>query len=66
MMELKESEEWDYLNENFSISKSKIPLSAIGLGHAMEQENKVLKVIFCFQLKLNFNYLIKSIHIHDY
>ena len=35
---------WDYLEKNFAIAKSNIPFTAIGSDHAMEQENKVLKV----------------------
>ena len=52
MTELKESEEWNYLKENFSIAKSEIPFSAIGSDHAMEQENKVLKVNLCFSAEI--------------
>lgn len=44
MMELKNTDAWRYLEDNFSIAKSKIPFTAIGSDHAMEQENKVLKV----------------------
>lgn len=35
---------WNYLKENFSISKSNIPFTSIGSDHALEQENKVMKV----------------------
>lgn len=46
MCELEESDPttWKYLEENFSIAKSNIPFTAIGSDHAMEQENKILKV----------------------
>ena len=46
MLELKSNdlETWQYLKENFAIAKSEIPFTAIGSDHAMEQENKVLKV----------------------
>ena len=38
-----------YLKDNFAVAKSDIPFTAIGSDHAMEQENKVLKVnIFNF------------------
>ena len=47
MQELQNSDadSWSYLQENFSICKSGIPFTAIGSDHAMEQENKALKVI---------------------
>ena len=51
MSQLQESDPdaWFYLKENFAIAKSDIPFTAIGSDHAMEQENKVLKVdIFSF------------------
>ena len=35
---------WCYLKENFVIAKSDIPFTLIGSDHAMEQENKALKV----------------------
>ena len=46
MLQLKESDRktWDYLNKNFSVSKSNIPLIAIGSDHAMEQDNRKMKV----------------------
>ena len=46
MLQLKESDRktWDYLNKNFSVSKSNIPLTAIGSDHAMEQDNRKMKV----------------------
>ena len=43
-LEENDAESWEYLSENFSISKSLIPFTSIGGDHAMEQENKVLKV----------------------
>ena len=33
-----------YLKDNFAVAKSHNPFTAIGSDHAMEQENKVLKV----------------------
>ena len=46
MTKLKTSdyEIWQYLEENFCIIKSKIPFVGIGTDHALEQENKVMKV----------------------
>ena len=46
MTKLKTSdyEIWQYLEENFSIIKSKIPFVGIGTDYALEQENKVMKV----------------------
>ena len=46
MVELETSDitTWKYLEENFSIAKSAVPFTAIGSDHAMEQENKILKV----------------------
>ena len=35
---------WNYLKDNFSINKSGIPFCSIGSDHALEQENKSLKV----------------------
>ena len=46
MQELKTSdfEIWKYLGEgNFSVTKSKIPFTSIGVDHAREQVNKILK-----------------------
>ena len=37
-------ESWNYLEESFAISKSQIPFTSIGSDHALEQENKVMKV----------------------
>ena len=46
MIDFKENkvEIWKYLKNIFSIAKSNIPFTAIGSDHAMEQENKILKV----------------------
>ena len=46
MMELKENDEmsWQYLKDNFSINKTGIPFFPIGSDHALEQDNKLLKV----------------------
>ena len=35
---------WQYLEENFSIIKSTVPFVGIATDHALEQENKVMKV----------------------
>ena len=46
MQEVKtsDSEIWQYLGEgNFSVTKSKIPFTSIGVDHAREQVNKILK-----------------------
>ena len=45
-MGLKENDEvsWKYLKGNFSISKTGIPFCSIGSDHALEQDNKLLKV----------------------
>ena len=44
MLHLKESDRkpWDY--PNFSVSKSNIPSTAVGSDHAMEQDNRKMKV----------------------
>ena len=46
MMELKKNDEmsWQYLKDNFSINKTGIPFCSIGSDHALEQDNKLLKV----------------------
>ena len=46
MTELKENDEmsWQYLKDNFSTNKTVIPFCSIGLDHALEQDNKLLKV----------------------
>ena len=46
MMELKENDEmsWQYLKDNFSIYKTRIPFCLKGSDHALEQDNKLLKV----------------------
>ena len=37
---------WEFLvNENFSVNKTKIPFSALGADHALEQENRGMKVL---------------------
>ena len=37
---------WNMLESgNFSMNKSKVPFSTIGADHALEQENRVVKVI---------------------
>ena len=46
MLSLRENyvKSWDYLKDNFSVSKSQIPFTSIGSYHAMEQQTKDLKV----------------------
>ena len=46
MMGLKENDEvsWQYLKDNFSINKMGIPFCLIGSDHALEKNNKLLKV----------------------
>ena len=46
MMGLKENDEvsWQYLKDNFSINKMGIPFCSIGSDHALEKNNKLLKV----------------------
>ena len=46
MMDIKENDvqTWEYLKGNFSVSKSEIPFTSIGSDHAVEPENKKLKV----------------------
>ena len=42
----KDPETWRMLNEgNFSVNKTPIPFSAIGVDHAIEQENRAVKVL---------------------
>ena len=40
----KDIDTWNYLEKNVAISKSHIPFTSIGSDHALEQENKVMKV----------------------
>ena len=35
---------WNYLKDNFSIKKSGIPFCSIGSDHALQQENKIMKL----------------------
>ena len=42
-VKISDYESWQYLGENYSIIKSKIPFVGIGTDHALEQENKVMK-----------------------
>ena len=39
-----DKQSWDYLKDNYSVSKSAIPFTSIGSDHAMEQDNKKMKV----------------------
>ena len=48
---------WDYLEQSFSISKSKIPFTSIGSDHAMEQETKRMKISGVIGLTQNANAL---------
>ena len=43
-LQTSDKESWSYLEQNYSIFKSPIPFVGIGSDHAIEQENKVLKV----------------------
>ena len=43
-LEHNEGDSWNYLKQNFSINKSGIPFCSIGSDHALEQENRSLKV----------------------
>ena len=46
----KDPNTWQFFsNGNFSVNKSKIPLSAIGADHALEQEKCQMKVhvLYC-------------------
>ena len=43
-LEHNDGDSWNYLKDNFSINKSGIPFCSIGSDHALEQENKSLKV----------------------
>ena len=43
-VKISDYESWQYLEENYSIIKSKIPFVGIGTDHALEQENNVMKV----------------------
>ena len=47
MVELKDHhpETWAFLQANFSVNKSNVPFSAIGADHALEQENRAMKVM---------------------
>ena len=44
-LESKDEVTWNYLKQNFSISKTSIPFVATGSDHAMEQENKAMKLL---------------------
>ena len=46
MLQLKDTDRktWNYLEQNFSVGKSTIPFTSIGSDHAMEQDNKKMKV----------------------
>ena len=67
MTKLKTSdyEIWQYLEENFSIIKSKIPFVGIGADHALEQENKVMKASGVVGLTQNQAALIDFVSVHQ-
>ena len=44
-LERKDEANWKYLEQNYSVSRTSIPFVAIGSDHAMEQENKAMKVL---------------------
>lgn len=46
MLELEQTDpgSWEYLEENFSINKNGTPFTSIGSDHALEQDNKRMKV----------------------
>ena len=58
----KENDEvsWKYVKDNFSINKMVIPFCLIGSDHALEQENKLLKVNHRFCL------ILPSLCIHHF
>lgn len=43
-LEHKDTESWEYLSDNFSINKNGIPFTCIGSEHALEQNNKLMKI----------------------
>ena len=43
-IQTKDIESQNYLKENFSINKTSIPFCSISTDHALEQENKILKI----------------------
>ena len=40
-----DKQSWDYLKDNYSVSKSAITITPIGLDHAMEKSNKKKKKV---------------------
>ena len=43
---IEDEKTWDFLNDgNFSVNKSNVPFCAIGGDHALEQENRRMKVL---------------------
>ena len=46
MLELQQTDysTWEYLEQNFSVNKSGIPFTSMGSDHALEQDNKLMKV----------------------
>ena len=50
----KDPKTWDLLqNGHFSVNKSGIPFSAIGADHALEQENRAMKVLYIQFIKFS-------------
>ena len=43
--DLQNPQTWSFLQRNFVVNKTHIPFSAIGTDHAIEHENRVMKVI---------------------
>ena len=43
-LEQEDPDTWKYLEENFSINKTGIPFASIGTDHALEQDNRRMKV----------------------
>ena len=45
-LRVEDEKTWNFLNEgNFSVNKSDVPFCAIGADHALEQENRRMKVL---------------------
>ena len=44
LLQSDDKQSWDYLKDNYSVSKSAILFTSIGSDHAMEQGNKKMKV----------------------
>ena len=44
-LQISDPQTWSFLQRNFVVNKTHIPFSAIGTDHAIEHENRVMKVI---------------------